>query len=562
LSIAVCLGSRAVFGKLSFNFMPSGSARRLWAVAAMMLLLLGVLVTGCGRGDSATLETPGPAGEMSLSGPVVSTGGGRVRGVVSPDHRLFEGIPYAAPPVGRLRWQPPRPAAPWPGVRDAGKPGAWCVQETADAPVANTLSSEDCLFLNVWTPTGTAQKRRPVMVWIHGGGFVKGSGDIYDARRLVSRGDIVVVTVNYRLGALGFLADPALGEVGNYGLADQQAALRWVRDNIANFGGDPANVTIAGESAGGMSVCDHLAAPGSAGLFHAAIIQSGPCQAQVDLATAQRISRGYAASMGCADQATAAACLRALPAGALAQPLWYARFGTDRLSGPIIGTPILPVDPVNAFADGAAARVPVLIGINHDEFAMFAALRYLRVGGEISTAEYPAVLSDTFGDRNSTDVLAHYPPERYGGTSLAYAAAATDDVFACLADRIADGLARSAPAVYAYEFDDPHAPAPEMYQQVPFPLGASHSLEMRYLFDVGGVSRLDAAQRRLSDQMIDYWSQFVTTGAPRAKNQPHWPAIRTDPADGPFMSLRTDGSRTITDFAADHQCLFWATVRR
>jgi para-nitrobenzyl esterase len=553
------------FGRLGSNFVPTGSARRLGAGAAA-LLLTGVLATGCGRGDSAVPQPPNPAGETSLNAAVVHTAGGMVRGVVASDHRLFEGIPYAAPPVGRLRWQSPRPAARWPGVRDAGKPGPWCVQPAVDSLASADSTSEDCLTLNVWTPTGKVLERRPVLVWIHGGSFVKGSGDIYDARRLTTRGDIVVVTINYRLGALGFLADPALAPpsdvAGNYGLADQQAALRWVRDNIVNFGGDPAKVTIAGESAGGMAVCDHLVAPDSAGLFRAAIIQSGPCQAQVGPGTAQRISRDYAASVGCADQATAATCLRALPADDLTEPLWYASFGTDRLSGPTIRTPALPVDPVKAFADGAAARVPVLIGTNRDEFTMFVALRYLREGGEISAAEYRAVLTETFGDRNSAAVLAHYPAEKFGGNaSLAYAAAATDDIFACLADRMADGLARSAPAVYAYEFDDPHAPAPEIYQQVPFPIGASHSLDIHYLFDGGGLAPLDPAQRRLSDQMIDYWSHFVTTGAPKVAGEPEWPTVGTNPADDPWMSLRTDGSRVVTDFAAEHQCRFWATIR-
>lgn len=478
-----------------------------------------------------------------------------VRGLVNSDYRLFAGIPYAAPPVGPLRWQPPRPAASWPGVHDASKPGPWCVQGSGD--VREPVTSEDCLTLNVWTPSASTTEKRPVMVWIHGGGFVNGSGDIYKAQWLAARGGIVVVTINYRLGALGFLAHPALGEVGNYGLADQQAALRWVRDNIAGFGGDPTKVTIAGESAGGMSVCDHLVAPGSAGLFRAAIIQSGPCQAQVDVASAQRISRDYAASVGCADPSSAERCLRGLPASQLNEPLWYAHFGSDRLGGPVTGTRVLPVDPVTVFGHGGAARVPVLIGTNQDEFTMFVALQYLRRGNEFTRAEYPGVLSETFG-ADGPAVLAHYPPERYGGSrSLAYAAAATDDIFACSADRMADGLARSAPAVYGYEFDDRRAPAPQMYEQVPFPLGATHSLEMRYLFDVGGAPPLDAAQRELSHQMIDYWSQFVTTGAPHVAGQPDWPKVR----DGRWMVLRTDDSRVTTGFEADHQCRFWASVR-
>ena len=228
------------------------------------------------------------------------TGAGVVRGQVAPGYVLFQGIPYAAAPIGELRWQPPRPVPAWRGMRDASKPATRCVQDTARDPDYGLATGEDCLSVNVWSPTGAAG--RPVMVWIHGGAFANGSADPYDARWLVTKGDIVVVTINYRLGALGFLAHPALGppgDVGNYGLSDQQAALRWVRDNIAAFGGDPGKVTIAGQSAGGMSVCDHLVAPGSAGLFRAAIIASGPCSAQAQLATAERDSAAYAAGLGC-----------------------------------------------------------------------------------------------------------------------------------------------------------------------------------------------------------------------------------------------------------------------
>lgn len=527
--------------------------RRLRTVLAAVVAT-AVAVSGCAAGGVPALN---PARLISLEGAQIRVAEGMLRGVVGADYRRFEGIPYAA----AARWQPPGPPARWPGIRDADRPGRWCVQDVGSAAATAKLTGEDCLTLNVWTPTGVRPELRPVLVWIHGGGFVRGSGDIYGARRLAARGDIVVVTINYRLGALGFLADPALGaadSVGNYGLADQQVALRWVRDNIASFGGDPAKVTIAGESAGAMAVCDHLVAPGSAGLFRAAIIQSGPCQAQVDLATAERISRDYTAAVGCRQRDHAAACLRALPAAALAGPLFYTRFGTDQLGGPVTGTHTLPADPIRAFAAGRAARVPVLIGVNRDEFTMFVALRYLRDGRELSAADYPGVLSDTFGAADSAAIAAQYPPRRFhDSVSLAYAAAATDDVFACVADRIAHDLAGIAPAVYAYQFDDRHAPAPELYQQAPFPVGASHSLELRYLFDVGGAPALDAAQRRLSDRMIDYWSRFVTTGAPQVPEAPDWP-----PLAGGWMSLRPDGSRVISDFPTQHQCGFWARLRR
>jgi para-nitrobenzyl esterase len=261
---------------------------------------------------------------------------------------------------------------------DATKAGPQCMQDTGLKPGVGKPTSENCLTLNVWTPPrGQHGEKRPVMVWIHGGGFVNGSGDIYHSRWLAAKGHIVVVTINYRLGALGFLAHPSLGPpgtVGNYGLADQQAALRWVRDNIAAFGGDPKKVTIAGESAGGMSVCDHLIAPGSAGLFRAAIIQSAPCQAQADVEVGQRRSVDYAIAAGCRNPATTARCLRAMPATRLERPPWYYFLGdSDALSGPVTGTPALPNNPAAGFAADRAARVPVLMGVNHDEFTLFAA---------------------------------------------------------------------------------------------------------------------------------------------------------------------------------------------
>ncbi|CAN5647950.1 carboxylesterase family protein [soil metagenome] len=532
-------------------------------MALVAMILVAVPAAGCDYGDgrpapSSTDSTDVPAPDPGLTAGVVRTKSGVVRGLVGANYQLFQGVPYAADPVGPLRWQPPQPAAPWTGMRDASKPGVRCIQDTSQDPDFGRRTGEDCLSLNVWSPAGAAG--RPVMVWIHGGAFINGSSDLYDARALATKGDIVVVTVNYRLGSLGFLAHPSLGapgQVGNYGLQDQQAALRWVKDNIGGFGGDPAKVTIAGESAGGMSVCDHLVAPGSAGLFRAAIIQSGPCQAQASLPTAEKSSLTYAKAVGCPDPVTAAACLRALPPTALEAPPWYFHIGADGLTGPVTGTSVLPVDPVAAFASGAAARVPVLIGTNHDEFTLFTAIQYLRLGRLPAAAEYPKELADTFG-ADGPVVAQHYPLARYGGSvARTYSAAVTDGVFACLADRMAADLAAGAP-VYTYEFNDPDAPAPEVLKNVPFPIGASHSLELRYLFDVGGAPPLDAAQQTLSDQMMGYWSAFVSTGVPGMGGAPVWPQLDPHAEVRPTMSFQPGGSRVITTFAEDHQCGFWA----
>jgi para-nitrobenzyl esterase len=525
------------------------SVRRL-GKAVLALVLTLVVAVSCGNADR---EAPKTALPQPTDPAMVHIATGTLHGVVAPDHRLFAGIPYAAPPVGSLRWQPPAPALPWRGVREATRFGPRCLQDPSGDPEFGRQTDEDCLSLNVWTPPAPGD-RRPVMVWIHGGAFINGSGGMYDSRWLASRGDIVVVTLNYRLGALGFLAHPALGpagDVGNYGLADQQAALRWVRDNIADFGGDPDKVTIAGESAGGMSVCDHLVAPESKGLFRAAIIQSGPCQAQVALPVAQKSSLDYAAELGCGDPQSAAQCLRALPANRLRTPVWYYRIGEDSLSGPVTGTKALPVDPTTAIADGHAARVPVMIGTNGDEFSLFVALQYLR-GREYTATQYPQLLADTFG-ANAGAVEAHYPLARYNSVPLAYSAAVTDGVFACVTDRMADAFGRDEP-VYAYEFNDRGAPAPDPLRTLPFPVGASHSLELRYLFDIGGAPPLDPAQRKLSDQMIDYWAHFVSTAEPG----PQWPEFGPDKKR---LSFQAGASTVTTDYDESHQCAFWASVK-
>ncbi|WP_326834187.1 carboxylesterase family protein [Amycolatopsis rhabdoformis] len=492
--------------------------------AVVVLLALALTASACAASDAA----------IGRVGAVVRTASGPVRGTVTPDHRLFQGIPYAAPPVGERRWQPPAPPAAWTAERDATAPAPRCPQDSAPG------TSEDCLYLNVWTPPVSTEKR-PVLVWIHGGAFLDGAGDRYDASRLAVRGDTVVVTINYRLGALGFLADPALGaQPGNYGFLDQQQALRWVRDDIAAFGGDPAAVTVAGESAGGMSVCDHLVAPGSRGLFRAAIVQSAPCQEQASLAAAEKSSVDYSTAHGCPDRATAAACLRALPVAKLQPGPMYRSLAGIGLPGPATGGTVLPSDPVTGIRHGSAAPVPVLMGTTHDEFTYFLAQQITAGAKPVTPDTFTAALARYFPDAPA--IAAEYPPSAFGGNaSRAYAAAVTDSAFAC----VADTLARSLPSVWRYDFTDATSPALAGVQ-APFPLGAAHSFELPYLFDLDGhPAAFTAAQQSLADQMVDAWAAFVH-GAP----PPSWPA-------GSVVSLAADGVHPDPGFAVDHHCTFW-----
>src|SRR6516162_5507008 len=239
---------------------------------------------------------------------VVRTDKGAVRGVRASGAREFFGIPYAAPPVGALRWRPPRPAARWTGIRNATWPGPACAQTGSIATgVITTSTSENCLYLNVYTPTVIGRGGLPVMVWIHGGGFTGGEGSIYDASKLAAKGHVIVVTINYRLGAFGFLALAGLdgqGASGDYGLMDQQAALRWAHRNARAFGGNPRDVTEFGESAGAASVCDNMASPAAAGLFARAIAESGCLLGGPSRQAAEAAGGTFAARLGCADAAT------------------------------------------------------------------------------------------------------------------------------------------------------------------------------------------------------------------------------------------------------------------
>ncbi|WP_169515247.1 carboxylesterase/lipase family protein [Amycolatopsis benzoatilytica] len=510
----------------------------------------------------------GVPGSASAAQPdLVRVDDGLLRGSVAGEHRTFAGIPFAAPPTGDRRWRAPAPVSRWHGIRPATAAGNACPQPATDGAGRRTvIGDEDCLYLNVTTPAEPGHSRRPVLVWVPGGGFLTGAGSDYDPARLAVEGDVVVVTVNYRLGALGFLDEPAFGGqwAGNYGLADQQAALRWVRANIHAFGGDSRNVTLAGQSAGAFSVCAQLASPAARGLFDKAIVQSGPCGNNfVSQPDAQRRGDRFAAGLGCTAPADVAACLRAVPAATLAGQDTADAFRADnRLQdlpwSPVAGTTALPRQPLDALRAGAAAGVPLIQGVDRDEVRPFVALENDARGKPVTAASYPVALRALFGP-GSGRVLAEYPADRFPTPGIALATMLTDrgaKLGACPAAAADRAAARYAP-VYAYEF------AQDDGQRIlDFPLGAAHGSELPYLFDgtfAGPRATPPSAERiSLARQLIGYWSAFARTGDPASAGSPRWPRYRPDAA---MPSFTAAGIGRI-DFTAEHHCPFWESVRR
>jgi para-nitrobenzyl esterase len=498
--------------------------------------------------------------QESLGGshPVVLTEKGPVSGIVTGDVTKFLGIPYAAPPVGELRWTPPKAHAPWDKPLNATLFGNHCPQDASPFGVASV--SEDCLFLNVYTPSsehGEGEGRRhPVMVWIHGGGLFVGESDDYDPSRLVIEGNVIVVTINYRLGALGFLAHPALSAEtrdhisGNYGLMDQQFALKWVRRNIAAFGGDLGNVTIFGESAGGLSVLSNLASPKARGLFHRAIVQSGAYELTLPTLTDEE-SRGlvFAVRVGCKYQS--ARCLRSKSVKKI-----LANQGSLFDFHPNVDGKVLPQSLDTAFASGQFNHVPLIQGTNHDEWRFFVALFADLSGSPITVEDYPSVVADMVGPDAAPLVVAEYPLNNFDSPDLAVGAVGTDSIFVCPA-RAADRVLSTQVPTFAYEFND--TTSPEIYlPPVSFPYGATHATELKYLFDLPQSVSLNTEQSQLSEKMIRYWARFAWSGNPNAPGLPYWPHYEN--AADEFQSLVPPSPITEFEFATDHKCDFWARL--
>lgn len=475
---------------------------------------------------SATGPAPGAA-QTGAAMPTISAPAGALRGRADGDIHVFKGIPYAAPPTGQYRWRPPMPAAPWTGVRDAGGFGPACIQPTPGTPhiYSDNLgaTSEDCLSLNIWAPASA--RAAPVIVWIHGGSLVSGSSKerLYDGARLASEG-VVVVSINYRLGVLGFLAHPALsgespvGISGNYGLMDQIQALQWVQRNIAAFGGDPANVTIAGESAGGLSVIYLMASPPARGLFARAIAQSAYMISTPELKQARfgmPAAEGAGTTLARVLQAPSLRVLRSMDPQTITDQAALAGFA----SFGVVDGQLLPAQMVDVFERGEQAPVPVLAGFNSGEIR---SLRFLAPPAPSSAAEYERIIRDRYGDLADA-YLRLYPASDMGESILA---ASRDALYGWTAERMVRNQTALGQPSYLYLFDHGY-PAMDSAG-----LHAFHASELPYMF--GRLDRTPplwpripatTAESGLSDAMIAYWTSFARTGSPVAANGPDWPVF-------------------------------------
>ena len=533
------------------------------SMARVVVLLSSLCALWLTQGTRANAQTTTATTTTSLSGQIVFIENGPVSGTVTADGRKFLGIPYAKPPVGALRWKAPVAPANWTTIRDATKFGSACPQNPSPFGVPST--NEDCLFVNVYTPPAGLLRKDPVLVWIHPGAFLSGTGNDFDPKQFVKK-NLVVVTLNYRLGALGWLAHPSLttegsGSSGNYGLFDQQAVLRWVKKNISKFGGDPDKVTIAGESAGGVSVHAHMVSPGSAGKFQRAIVQSGTYTlTPPTVAASEPFGTTFAGAVGCASGDLA--CLRAVPVATV-----LASQGTNiNAFVPRVDGSTLPRTFLDAFKTGQFNRVSVLEGNTHDEFTLFVSLLFTLQNIPINATTYPGAIAALLGlqppvaDQVVPLIIQQYPLANYPKPELALAAVGTDAVFACTT-HAATQLLTLWVQLWRYEFDDPDAP--QLYlPPVPYPYGAYHGSELQYLFDVREPipGDLNTSQKQLSDAMVTHWSNFVRLGNPNTVPTV-WQRYQPPLLDRvQLLTPPQPQAYTGTTFATDHKCAFWTAL--
>ena len=530
-------------------------------------LVVAFLAAACADDETPVRDTPESQTPEIQTGTLIRLAGGQLQGDTDGGARRFRGIRYAKAPVGSLRWKPAQAIDSWEGVLPVTEFGSACAQPSwIQGPES---LEEDCLFLNVWTPEPAPSAPLPVMVWLPGGGNQNGAASdssplsggaiIYDGKDLAESHDVVVVTLNYRVGVMGFFAHSGLsaeGSVsGNQGLGDQQLALKWVRDNIRAFGGDPRNVTLFGESAGSQDTCLQLVSPGAKGLFHRAISQSGGCttfrKLRVD---AESQASVFAQAVGCTDAANELECLRNKPVkdlliGAPADGGMPGAPGGSQFSGsvarwdfnPVVDGEIIPDQPRALIASGNFSKVPYLLGSNFEEGRLF-----MLVATAITTeAEYLAALERLF-KQSAASVAAQYPLSKFAVPQDALVRIWGDYRLGCTTYDSGARVAAQGVNTYHYAF----------LRSIPGleALGPTHGVEMPYLF--GTLSQPGADDIGLSDGMQGYWARFAKTGDPNGGGAPAWPAF--DQTSDQQMSF--DVPSSVVSGYRRAECDFWSTI--
>jgi para-nitrobenzyl esterase len=551
--------------------------RRLFRVSASAMAAVAIALAASAPDALAAPGFPGAAAAAPActTGTQVTTDTGPLCGATSDGVTSYLGIPYAAPPVGDLRWEPPAPAAPWKGTLEATAAGNIC---PGPSSTGGTSGAEDCLTLNVQVPAGAQSSHLPVMVEIHGGGFLLPIGPP-DGSHLVSAGHVVYVAMNYRLGILGFMANRALGRhSGDYGLQDQQASLRWVQRNIAAFGGDPGNVTILGQSAGGASVCANVASPTAAGLFERGIPESGfynaaigpnqvwePADCKSQIPTKRRAERAgarFARAVGCRPRDVA--CLRAVPVDKLVAAGGKVNDptsgGTSATIAPTINGTTLTMSPAKAFRTGRINDVGLMNGVDRDEINGGASLTSPVAN---TAADFYRLVRRQYGPL-APAVFRRYPLERFPSPFIAYRTVVADSDSVCPAIVADRALARHT-AVYAWQNDDADMP-PQFYPQFldpTKPYGAYHIAADPLLFPNLSIT-LSADQAALAQQFTDQATGYSRTGNPTADGTPLWTRFaRRGRHD--LMTLVPAGDSVLEPAAVirrQHNCGFWDAVTR